>query len=72
MESEEERSVVNRDKRDSVHSDWSDLIPVNEEAEYERVYKNKKEPNIVGKTTTSAASTAEATLRPSAPLMKRH
>ena len=58
VESEEERSVVNSDKRDSVHSDWSDLIPVNEEVEYERVYKNKKEPNVVGKATTLAASTA--------------
>ena len=70
MESEEERSVVDSDKR-SVHSDWSDLIPMNEEAEYERLYKNKKEPNIVGKATTLAASTAKATLRPSAPPMKK-
>ena len=41
MESEEERSIVNNDKRDSIHSDWSDLIPVNEEAEYGKVYKNR-------------------------------
>ena len=34
MESEEERSIVDSEKRDSIHSDWSDLIPVDEEAEY--------------------------------------
>ena len=45
MESEEERSIVNSDKRDSIHSDWSDLIPVNEEAEYGKIYKNRKEGN---------------------------
>ena len=71
MESEEERSVVNSEKRDSVHSDWSDLIPVNEEAEYKRVYNNKNEHNVVGKATTLAADTAVATLKPSAPPMKK-
>ena len=40
MESEEERSIVDSDKRDSIHSDWSDLMPVNEEAEYGKVYNN--------------------------------
>ena len=30
----EERSVINDSKRSSVHSDWSDLIPMDVEAEY--------------------------------------
>ena len=60
MESEEERSIVDSDKRNSIHSDWSDLIPVNEEAEFGKVYKNRKGPNTVGVATTSAASTAKA------------
>ena len=71
MESEEERSIVDSDKRDSIHSDWSDLIPVNEEAEYGKVYKNRNRPNAVRVATTLAASTAEATIIPSAPPAKK-
>ena len=71
MESEEERSIVNNDKRDSIHSDWSDLIPVNEEGEYGKIYKNRNEPNIIGVATTSAASAAKATRMPSVPLAKK-
>ena len=70
MESEEERSIVDSEKRDSIQSDWSDLTPVNEEAEYGKVYKNREEPNTVGVATTSAASTAKATMIPSAPPAK--
>ena len=71
MESEEERSIVNNYKRDSIHSDCSDLIPVNEEAEYWKIYKNKNGPNIIGFTTTLAASAAEATMKPSVPPAKK-
>ena len=67
MESEEERSIVNSDKSNSIHSDWSDLIPVNEEAEYGKVYKNRNGPNIISVATTSAASAAEANMKPSVP-----
>ena len=70
MESKEERSLVDSDKRDSIHSDWSDLIHMNEEAEYGKVYKNRKGPNAVGVATTSAASTAEATIITFAPQQK--
>ena len=70
MESEEERSIVESDKRDSIHSDWSDLIPVNEEVEY-KVYKIRKGPDAVDVATTSAASTAEATIILSAPPVKK-
>ena len=34
MEREEERSIIGGDKRNSVHSDWSDLISVDKETEY--------------------------------------
>ena len=71
MESEEETSIVNNDKRDSIHSDWSDLIPVNEEVEYGKIYKNRNEPNIIGVVTTSAASAAKATRMPSVPPAKK-
>ena len=70
MESEEERSIVNSDKRDNIHSDWSDLIPVNE-GEYGKVYKNRKGTNAVGVAITLANSTAEATMMPSVPPTKR-
>ena len=71
MESKEERSIIDGDKRDSIHSDWSDLIQVDEVAEYRKVYKNRKGPNTVGAATTLAASTAKATIIPSAPPAKR-
>ena len=62
MEREEERSIIGSDKRNSIHSDWSDLISVDEVAEYGRVYKNRKGPNATSTATTSAASAAKATL----------
>ena len=40
----EERSAINESKRDSVHSDWSDLIPVDVEAEYHRIHNIRKGP----------------------------
>ena len=40
----EERSVINESKRDSVHSDWSDLIPIDVEAEYRRIHNIRKGP----------------------------
>ena len=43
MEREEERSIIGGDKRNSVHSDWCDLISVDEEAEYRKIYKNRKD-----------------------------
>ena len=38
----EERSVVGDNKRNSIHFDWSDLISIDEEAEYGRIQR----PNI--------------------------
>ena len=34
VESEDEKSVSTNSKRDSVHSNWSELLSVDEEAEY--------------------------------------
>ena len=71
VESEDERSIPNSNKRDSIHSDWSDLISVNEKAEYRKIYKNRSDPNVIGVATTSAASTTEITKKPSVPLVEK-
>ena len=39
-----ERSMINGSKRNSVHSDWSDLIPIDVEAEYHKIYNIRKGP----------------------------
>ena len=69
VESEDEGSVPTNSKRNSIHSNWSDLLSVDKEAEYKRI--SKSEPNIIGVTTTSAASPVEATKRPSIPPVKK-
>ena len=70
VESEEEESVPTNSKGNSIHSNWSDLLPVDEEAEYKRTYRS--EPNIIGVATTSAASSVESTIKePSIPPVKR-
>ena len=40
----EERSMINESKRNSVHLDWSDLIPIDVEAEYHRIHNIRKGP----------------------------
>ena len=69
VESEDEGSVPTTSKRNSIHSNWSDFLPVDEEAEYKRTCRS--EPNIIGVATTSTASTGEATKRPSIPPVKK-
>ena len=59
VESEDEGSVPTNSKRNSIHSNWSDLLSVDKDAEYRNT--RRSEPNIVGVATTSAASTVEAT-----------
>ena len=66
MEREEERSIICGDKRNSVHSDWSDLISIDREAEYRKIYKNRKGPNATSTTTTSPAFAATAAIIPPA------
>ena len=66
----EERSVINGSKRNSVHSDWSDLIPIDVEAEYWRIYNIRKRPDTRSHTSTVplAAPVAEAvSVPPSSP-----
>ena len=41
----EKRSVINDIKRSSVHSDWSDLILIDVEVEYWRIYNIRKRPD---------------------------
>ena len=43
MERERERSIIGGHKRNSVHSDWNDLISVDEEAEYGKFTKTGKD-----------------------------
>ena len=69
VESEEEGSVPTNSKRNSIHSNWSELLSVDKEAEYKRTYRS--EPNIIGVVTTSAASAVEAINRPSIPPVQK-
>ena len=69
VESENERSIPNSNKRDSIHSDWSDLIAVNEEVEFRKI--NRSESNIISVATTSAASATETAKKPSVPPIKK-
>ena len=70
VESEEDESVPTNSKRNSIHSNWGDLLSVDKEVEYKRTYRSV--PNIIGVATTSAASSVEPTNKePSIPPMKR-
>ena len=66
VESDEEKSVSTNSKRDSVHSNWSELLSVNEEIGEERTCRS--EP-IIGVATTS--SPGETMKRPSIHPMKK-
>ena len=50
----------NGSKRISVHSDWSDLIPVDMEAEYHKIYNIRKGPYNKSRT-SPVPSTAPVT-----------
>ena len=66
----EKRSVMNDSKRNSVHLDWSDLIPIDVEAEYQRIYNIRKRPDTRAcmPTVSLAAHVAKAaTVPPSSP-----
>ena len=69
VEGEDERSVPTNSKRNSIISNWSDLLSVDKEAEYKRTCRS--EPNIIGVATTSTASAIEATKNPSIPSVKK-
>ena len=64
----EERSVINDSKRSSVHLNWSDLVLIDMEAEYWRIYNSRKRPDArVHMTTSSAAPAAKAATVPPLP-----
>ena len=64
----EERSVINNSKRNSVHLDWSDLILMDVEAEYQRIYNIRNRPDNRSSTVPLAAPVAKAAaVAPSAP-----
>ena len=65
MVREEERSIIGGDRRNS------DLISIDEEAEYWKIYKNRKGPNTTSTATTFAASATEAAMIPSASPAKK-
>ena len=60
----EDRSVINDSKRNSVPSDWSDLIPMDVEAEYWRIYNIRNRPDNRSSTVPLVASVAEAAAVP--------
>ena len=70
IDSDKEKSIVNDYRKDSLHSDWSDLMPVNAEAEHKKIHKEGKELNI-DRATTSTASVTNDLIRPSAPPKKK-
>ena len=69
----EDRSVVNDSKRSSIHLNWSDLVTVDIESEYRKIYGNRKRPDARTCTTTpSAASAAKAAaVHPSFPATQK-
>ena len=67
----EERSIISGNKRNSLHFDWSDLISIDDKAEYSKIYKNRKGPNTTSTATTSAASATKAALIPPASPAKK-
>ena len=56
---------MSSERRDSVHSDWSELIPVNRKVEHKRLYNNTNESTGVARATTSAVDDAETILKSS-------
>ena len=66
-----ERSVINDSKRNSIHSDWSNLIPIDVEVEYQRIYNIRKRPDtrLHTSTVTLAAPVAKGvSVPPSSPV----
>ena len=61
--------MINDSKRNSVHSDWSDLIPIDMEAEYQRIYNSRKRPDRLHTSIVPSANpiAKAATVPPSSP-----
>ena len=41
----EERSIINDSERSSIHLNWSDLVPVDIESEYRKIYGDRRRPD---------------------------
>ena len=54
----EERSIVHDSMRSSIHSNWSELVPVDIESEYRKIYGNTRRPD------TKACATIPLTTPP--------
>ena len=69
----EERSVVNDIKRSSIHSNWSDLVLVDIESEYRKIYSNRRRPDARASTATPLAAPAAkaAAVPPSSPATQK-
>ena len=52
----EERSIVNDSVRNSIHSNWSDLVPVDIESEYRKIYGNRRRPDTKAHVITPLAT----------------
>ena len=63
----EERSMVKDSKRNSIYLNWSDLVLVDMEAEYQKTYSSRKRPDARASTTPSAAPAAKAAAVPPSP-----
>ena len=65
----EERSGVTDSKRNCIHSNWSDLVLIDMEAEYQRIYSSRKRPDARTPTTTllTASAAKAAAVPPSSP-----
>ena len=64
--------AVKESKRRSVHSvnsNWSDIVPIDMEAEYQRLYRSRKRPDTTTSTTAPLAApvTKAVTIPPSSP-----
>ena len=67
-EESEERSVINERKRDSVHSDWGDLIPIDVVVEYRKIHrKGPCNKSRVSPKPSTAAVTNTVPVLPSSP-----
>ena len=54
----EKRYIVNDSVKSSIHSNWSDLVPVDIESEYRKIYSNRRRPD------TKAHATIPSTTPP--------
>ena len=63
----EERSIVNDSMRSSIHLNWSDLVPVDIESEYRKIYGNRRRPRTKACATISSTTpSAEVAAAPPA------